>query len=67
MVASCAPPDRVGIGYAMVRPIMSTLLFIAALIVVPVLFGVVAFVRGQARDGYEDAVGFHYGTPPRRR
>lgn len=51
----------------MVRPIMSTLLFIAALIVVPVLFGVVAFVRGQARDGYEDAVGFHYGTPPRRR
>lgn len=58
---------RIGTRYALAVPIMDTLLLIAALIVIPLLFGAVAFVRSQAREGYEDAAGFHYGTLPRRR
>lgn len=43
-------------------PLMTILILIAALLVLPGVFGIVAYIRAQARDGYEDDLGFHYGS-----
>lgn len=46
---------------------MTTLLFSVAVLSLVILAGWAALQRSQVQSGYEDEMGFHYGTPKRRR